>query len=88
MDQAVLVVAVFFDLKERFMVEENLDVSGVISLKDVSLFQSLILCLLTSSLIRFAVFQDDVFTIILIKRWRKKRCSTRRNSSRQLSKRS
>ena len=88
MDQAVLVVAVFFDLKERFMVEENLDVSGVISLKDVSLFQSLILCLLTSSLIRFAVFQDDVFMIILIKRWRKKRCSTRRNSSRQLSKRS
>ena len=31
---------------------------------------------------------DDVFMITLIKHWRKKRCSTHRNKSRQLQKRS
>ena len=64
------------------MVEEHLDVSGVISLVEVSLQNPGILS------VHIVVGQiccvpDDVL-IILIKRWRKKQYSTHHNSSRQL----
>ena len=65
------------------MVGEHLDVSGVISLMDVSLQNpgTLSVHIVIGQICRVP---EDVFMTTLIKRWREKRRSTHRNSSRQL----
>ena len=73
--------------KTSFTVAEHMDVSGVASLMECFLQNP------SSSSAHIDVGQiccvpDDVFMITLIKRWKEKRCSTHRNLSRQLQKRS
>ena len=65
------------------MVEEHVDVSEVISVMEVSL-RNLRTLSVHIDVGQICFVPDVVSMITLIKRWRKKRCSTHRNSSRQL----
>ena len=65
------------------MVEEHLDVSGVISLVEVSFFKNPGI-LSVHIVVGQICYVPDHVLIILIKRWRNKQYSTHHNSSRQL----